>query len=63
MDTVTKNIATITPAMSKGSQLIRDGWHLHAQFVFVVTEDVMIKEEFLVIVAYVLKWASKNGKR
>lgn len=52
---MTKNIATITPAMSKGSQLIRDGWHLHAQFVFVVTEGVMIKEEFLVIVVYVLK--------
>ena len=58
-----KKIASITPAMSKGSQLTRDAGHLHTHFVFVITEGAMIREEFLVTVAYVLKRASTNGKR
>lgn len=58
-----KKIASITPAMSKESQLTRDAWHLHAHFVFVVTESAMIRGEFVVTVAYELEPASKNGKR
>lgn len=47
-----------------GSQLTRDAQHLHVQFIFVVTEDAMIREEsLLTTVAYVLKRASENGKR
>lgn len=63
MDPLTKKIASVTPAMSKGSQLTRDARHLHAQFVFVVTEGAMIREGFLAAIAYVHKQASKNGKR
>lgn len=58
-----KKTAILIPAMSVGSQLTRDAQHLGPQFVFVITEGAKIREELLVIGAYMLKPASKNGKR
>jgi len=62
LDPLLKKIASITPAASKGSQLTRHARYPHAELIFLVTEGVMITEEFLATVAYVLKGASKNRR-
>lgn len=60
-----KKTASITPAMSNGSQLTTNAWQLHTEFVIKVTEGSMIRKEFLFTVAFVLKQAGKirTGKR
>lgn len=60
-----KKIVSITPTMSKESQLTTNAQQLHTQFVLKVTKGLMIRKEFLVTVVNVLKRAGKirTGKR